>query len=94
LKTTASVEPAASLTRTTGLGDDFDVVSGGWIMANLAIGDRDRAIEEFETAIRKIERHEVVKGFFNLINLKMNPMADPLLEEPEFVALRKQIRGD
>jgi hypothetical protein len=62
-------------------------------MIALAVGDRARAVEELEAAIIKIESHQIDEGFFNLMNVRMNPTADPVLEEPEFVALRDRLRG-
>jgi hypothetical protein len=41
----------------------------------------------------KIENYEIDEGFFNLMNLRMNVAADPVLEEPQFVDLRNKLRG-
>jgi hypothetical protein len=60
----------------------------------LALGDRARAIEQLEAAIAKIENHEIDEGYFNLMNVRMNVTADPVLEEPPFVELRKKLRGN
>lgn len=68
--------------------------AGGWAMANLAIGDNERALEWLEIAAEKTAKHEPDEGFFNLINLKMNVTNDPVLEQPEFVDVRNRIRGD
>jgi adenylate cyclase len=71
-----------------------EIGSGGRTMMYLALGDRARAVDELEAAIVKIENHRIDQGFFNLLNVRMNVTADPLLEEPEFVALREKLRGD
>jgi tetratricopeptide (TPR) repeat protein len=74
-------------------GSGIEIGSGGRTMIALAVGDRARAVEELEAAIIKIESHQIDEGFFNLMNVRMNPTADPVLEEPEFVALRDRLRG-
>ena len=66
---------------------------GGWIMAHAAIGDYDRALELLKQAAEKVANSEVDEGFFNLMNFKMNIMHDPVLEEPEFIAVRNLIVG-
>jgi TolB-like protein len=68
--------------------------AGGWAMAYLAIGDQQRALEWLETAARKAADHEPDEGFFQLINLRMNVTNDPVLKQPEFVAVLDRIRGD
>lgn len=73
---------------------DHDPDAGTWAMTYLALGDRDRLAESLETAIGKAGRHEMDQGFWNLMNIKMNATADPVLEEPRFVELRARLRGD
>jgi TolB-like protein/Flp pilus assembly protein TadD len=73
---------------------DLDIGTGGWTMAYLAIDAGDRAVEQLERAAEKINDNETDQGFWSLMNVKMNTTADPLLEEPEFVALRNRLRGD
>jgi TolB-like protein len=74
-------------------GSGIEIGSGGRAMIALAVGDRARAVEELEAAIVKIENYEIDEGFFNLMNLRMNVAADPVLEEPQFVDLRNKLRG-
>jgi TolB-like protein len=71
-----------------------EIGSGGRAMLALALGDRARAATELEAAIAKIENHEIDEGYFNLMNVRMNVTADPLLEEPPFVGLRNRLRGN
>jgi TolB-like protein/Flp pilus assembly protein TadD len=73
---------------------DVEIGSGGRAMVNLARGDRAGAVRELEAAIVKSQNHQIDEGFFNLLNVRMNVTADPLLEEPELAALRERIRGD
>ena len=68
--------------------------AGGWAMANLAIGDEARALEELRVAAEKAANHEPDEGFFQLINLKLNITNDPVLRQPEFVEVLDLIRGD
>jgi hypothetical protein len=74
-------------------GSAIEIGAGGRAMIALATGDRDGAIEALERGLEKIENYEIDEGFFGLVNTRMNIMANPLLEEPEFVALRERIRG-
>jgi adenylate cyclase len=71
-----------------------EIGSGGRAMMYLAFGDHSRAVEELEAAIAKIENHEIDEGYFNLMNIRMNVTADPVLEEPPFVELRDRLRGN
>lgn len=68
--------------------------AGGWAMAYLGIGDQERALEWLEVGAEKAANHERDEGFYQLMNLKMNVTNDPLLEQPEFVAVLNRIRGD
>jgi adenylate cyclase len=73
---------------------EHDVGAGIRAMICLATGDHGGAAEWIETAIEEAGRHEIDQGFWPLMNLKMNATADPVLEEPRFVALRDRLRGD
>ena len=73
---------------------ELDIGAGGWTMAYLAVDENDRAVEQLETATNRIDNYEADQGFWNLMNIKMNITADPMLEKPEFVALRNRLRGD
>jgi hypothetical protein len=70
-----------------------EIGSGGRAMTALAVGDHARAVEELEAAIVKIANYEIDEGFFNLMNIRMNVTADPVLEDPQFVDLRDKLRG-
>jgi tetratricopeptide (TPR) repeat protein len=73
-------------------GGDFG--AGGWVEAYLAIGEHEKALEWLELAAQKASRHEPDAHFYSLMNLRMNVLADPVLDRPEFVALLGRIRGD
>jgi pentatricopeptide repeat protein len=72
-------------------GDTGVVGAGSWPLGYLAIGDAERAFGMLEEAVAKIERHEPDEGFFNLMIIKANVGANPVLDEPRFVALRDKI---
>jgi tetratricopeptide (TPR) repeat protein len=76
------------------LPEGTGVGTGGWAMIYLARNEREKAIEQLQAALVKIENHEIDEGFWNLMNIRMNTTADPVLEEPEFVALRERLRGN
>jgi len=67
------------------------VGAGSWPLGYLAIGDAERAFEWLTRAVEKIERHEPDEGFFNLMIIKANVGANPILDEPRFRALRDRI---
>lgn len=67
------------------------VGAGSWPLGYLAIGDNDSAYDWLERAVAKIERHEPDEGFFNLMIIKANVGANPVLDEPAFAALRGRI---
>lgn len=68
--------------------------AGAWAQAYLAIGDDVRALEWLETATRKAAAHEPDEDFWGLMNLRMNLLADPVLERPEFAEVLSRISGD
>jgi pentatricopeptide repeat protein len=72
-------------------GDTGVVGAGSWPLGYLAIGDAERAFGTLEEAVAKIERREPDEGFFNLMIIKANVGANPVLDEPRFVALRDKI---
>jgi tetratricopeptide (TPR) repeat protein len=83
------------------LFDEIDAMSatteigaGTWATAYLAIGDEVRALEWLEVAAEKAGNHEIDQGFYNLMHLKENLTADPVLEQPEFVDVLNRIHGD
>ena len=67
------------------------VGAGTWGLMSLALGDSDEAHRWLETAVEKIERHEPDAGFLNLMTIKTNPHANPVLDEPRFRQLRDRI---
>jgi len=69
------------------------VGAGVWAMAYLAVGDSDAARAALEEALGKIENGEPDEGFYNLMNLRLNCLRDPVLEQPVFVGLRERLRG-
>jgi TolB-like protein/Tfp pilus assembly protein PilF len=70
------------------------VGAGTWAMAYLAIGDNEQALKWLEAGAEKAAKHEPDPGFINLMNLKMNVTNDPILRQPEFVAVLERLRGD
>jgi len=67
--------------------------AGGWATIYLAIGDEQRALEQLELVAEKARNHEPDQGTINVMNVKMNFLADPTLEQPEFVEVLARIRG-
>jgi TolB-like protein len=71
-----------------------DIGTGGQAVAHLAVGEYDEALDWLRRGAAKAERHEFDAGFYSLMNLKLNYTNDPVLERPEFVAVRNRLRGD
>lgn len=67
------------------------VGAGTWPLAYLATGDVEGAYRWLERAVEKIESNEPDEGFFNLMIIKANVQANPMLDEPRFAALRGRI---
>jgi TolB-like protein/DNA-binding winged helix-turn-helix (wHTH) protein/Tfp pilus assembly protein PilF len=67
--------------------------AGNWALAYLAIGDFAAARGALETVIEKIANEEPDAGYLSLRLVRANIYSDPVLEQPEFVALRRQLRG-
>lgn len=89
---TGRPEDAARLfDRLTGRATRGVVGAGSWPLAYLAIGDQERAYEWLNRAVLKIERNQPDEGFFNLMIIKANVQANPVLDEPRFAALRARI---
>lgn len=70
------------------LGRDQDLGAGGWAQAYIAIGDLDRALAQLNVAARRVRNREIDSGFINLMDVQTNLLADPVLEQPAFVAVR------
>lgn len=60
-------------------------------MISLARGDRAATLSALETAVAKVEREELDSGFNELMNIKNNVLAHPMLEEPRFRELRDRL---
>jgi tetratricopeptide (TPR) repeat protein len=73
---------------------DTDVGVGTWAMAYLAAGDEAEALRQLEAAAEKARNHEVDQGYLQLMNMKMNFLAYPRIEEPRFAEVLSRIRGD
>jgi TolB-like protein/Flp pilus assembly protein TadD len=73
---------------------DADVGVGTWAMAYLAVGDEEESRRYLEAAAEKARNHAPDAGFLALMQLKMNILADPRLEEPRFAEVLSRIRGD
>jgi tetratricopeptide (TPR) repeat protein len=67
------------------------VSAGTRALMYLALGDADEAHRWLDTAVEKIERHEPDAGFLNLMTIKTNVHANPVLDEPRFRKLRDRI---
>jgi hypothetical protein len=75
------------------MADTRVVGAGSWPLAYLAIGDVDNAYAWLARAVEKVQNHLPDEGFFNLMIIKANVQANPVLEEPRFLALRARIGG-
>ena len=75
------------------LAGDKDLGAGSWVAAYLALGDEKKALEQLEIVAEKARKHETDAGFLNVMSLRMNHLADPTLEQPEFVDVFSRIVG-
>jgi TolB-like protein/Flp pilus assembly protein TadD len=73
---------------------DADGGAGTWAMVSLARGDEREALRWLEVGAEKARNHEPDPGIIQLMNLKMNFLADPRLEEPRLAEVLSRIRGD
>ena len=67
------------------------VGAGSWPLGYLAIDNEEQAYVWLERAVAKIESEQPDEGFFNLMIIKANVAANPVLEQPRFRALRERI---
>ena len=67
--------------------------AGHGALAYLAIGNVDAAARALQTVIEKIANEEPDAGYLTLRLITTNIYSDPVLDQPEFVALRAQLRG-
>lgn len=68
--------------------------TGGWALAQLAIGDDARALEQLELAAEKAAAHELDEGFFSLMALRANVTNDDVLRQRDFAAVLARIKGE
>ena len=71
-----------------------DIGAGGWAQAYLAMGDQQKALEQLREGTERARNKVLDPGFFQLMNIRMNATADPVLEQPEFAAVRAALSGD
>jgi TolB-like protein/DNA-binding winged helix-turn-helix (wHTH) protein len=64
-----------------------------WVLAYLAIGAEQQALEALEDLLEKIDNHEPDPAWFASMIIKHNVTGDPLLEEARFKERRDRIRG-
>jgi adenylate cyclase len=76
------------------LGSKSDIGTGTWALAYVAIGDDKQALRSLEAMVQKARKHEPDQGYINVMNLKMNFLADPHIAEPAFADVLSRIRGD
>jgi pentatricopeptide repeat protein len=67
--------------------------AGSWAIAYLAIGDVEEALRWLDVAAEKARTHAPDPGFLHLMNLKMNFLDDPLLDDSRFVEALRRVRG-
>jgi hypothetical protein len=92
---TGRADDAARLFAAIGLrAATADVGAGTWAMSYLAIGNEAEALRQLEIAAEKARNHEPDQGYLQLMNLRMNFLADPRLDAPPFAAVLNRIRGD
>jgi TolB-like protein/Flp pilus assembly protein TadD len=75
------------------VADERSIGASTWVLAYLAIGAEQQALEWFDRLLEKIENHEPDAGWFNSMVIKHNHTGDPVLEEARFKERRDRIRG-
>jgi TolB-like protein/Tfp pilus assembly protein PilF len=76
------------------LAQKQDIGTGGWASAYLGIGDQQKALEQLRLGAERARTKTLDPGFFTLMNIRMNVTRDPVLEQPEFAAVRAALTGD
>lgn len=76
-----------------GFSLDRDIGAGTWALVNLGVGDREAALEWLTVGAERAEGLVPDPGFYPLMFIRMNVLRAPILEEPEFVALRERLTG-
>ena len=89
-----SVDAAKMFAEIQTLAANQDIGAGGWAAAYLGIGDQQKALEQLHLGAERARNKVLDPGFFTLMNIRMNPTNDPVLEQPEFAAVRAQLTGD
>ena len=75
------------------VADERSIGAGTWVLAYLAIGEEQQALEALDDLLEKIENHQPDSGWFDSMVIKHNVTGDPVLEEPRFKERRDRIRG-
>lgn len=70
-----------------------NVGTGAWALGYLAIGDDANALRQLELAAEKARNHEPDASYLNLMNLKMNFLADPRITDAPFAEALAKIHG-
>lgn len=73
--------------------EEGPVSSFDWALVNLARSDREQALAWMQRTVEEIEAGRPSAASMNIIGIKSNPYSDPVLDEPEFAALRERMRG-
>jgi hypothetical protein len=63
-----------------------------WALAYLAIGENTQALEWLTRVAEKAEAKEGDQGYFATNTIRGNVLNDPVLDQPEFVAVRDRLR--
>ena len=74
--------------RINALAAEYRIGRGNWAMAYLAIGDEQRALEFLNAAA---DNRSADSGWRNELMIAQNVLSDPVLEQPEFVAVRERL---
>jgi tetratricopeptide (TPR) repeat protein len=67
--------------------------AGAWALGYLAIGDDANALRQLEAVAEKARNHEPDPSYLNVMNLKMNFLADPRMTRAPFAEVLEKIKG-
>lgn len=70
---------------------DHPAGEGDWAGAYLAIGDYEKALDRLNKVVAKISAGELDEGFWYLLAIRQNISSDPVLDQGEFLALRRKL---
>ena len=76
------------------LGDaapDRDFDAGAWVLGYLVLGEEENAYQSLQTVVNRINNNEPDGAYFLLMLIKWNLYSDPVLDQPRFAELRRQI---